>query len=145
MAGFHEIALSPCGDVARNTEAMIKAISNPLIDAIAHPGNPVYQVDMPAVVNAAREYGKLLEINNNSAAVRPGSIKNCQQIAFMCKGMGIPVICGSDAHVSFDVGSFSSVIEILKSVDFPKELVLNTSPSKTLKFLEGIRKRNPKQ
>jgi putative hydrolase len=145
MAGFHEVVLSPSGDVAQNTEAMINALSNPYLDAISHPGNIHYPVDIPAVAKAAKKHGKLLEINNNSAVVRSGSEDNCRRIAAACRALEIPVICGSDAHVSFGVGNFSNAVKILKSVNFPKELVLNTSVRKMIKFLEGIRKREPKR
>jgi putative hydrolase len=141
IAGFHELVLPPCGDVEKNTGAMIKVLANPHVDAISHPGNPHYQVDIPAVVNAAKRYGKLLEINNNSSVVRRGSLDNCRKIASACREMKIPVICGSDAHCPSDAGSFSNSLEILKSAGFPKELVLNTSVRKLTKFLDKIRKR----
>jgi putative hydrolase len=141
MAGFHDIVLPPCGDVAANTRAMVGAMANPLIDAISHPGNPVFQIDIEAVTAAAKEYGKLLEINDNSINVRAGSQENCRGIAAACRDLGIPVVCGSDAHFSLDVGVFSNVMKILESVDFPEDLVLNTSPQKLTRRLESIRKR----
>ncbi|MDR1516008.1 MAG: phosphatase [Synergistaceae bacterium] len=144
LAGFHEVVLRPSKDRAQNTRAMINVLENPYVDAISHPGNSNYPVDIPAVARAARERGKLLEINNNSAVVRPGSEDNCRRIAEACRELKIPVICGSDAHTSFNVGAFSNTQKILKSVNFPKELVLNTSVRKMTKFLNGIRKRGLK-
>jgi putative hydrolase len=141
MAGFHDVVLQPCGDVETNTNAMIKVISNPYVDAISHPGNPVFQIDIPRVIKAADDHGKLLEINNNSINVRAGSVENCTKIAAMCRDMNMPVVCGSDAHISFEVGNFSHALKMLKSVDFPEELILNTSVQKLTKFLNGIRKR----
>jgi putative hydrolase len=141
MAGFHDVVLRPCGDVASNTRALLQVIANPLVDAISHPGNPVFQIDAQEVAAFAKKHGKLLEINNNSANVRAGSMENCVEIAALCRDMDIPVVCGSDAHISFDVGSFSNVLDILKRVNFPKELVLNTSPRKLTEYLNRIRKR----
>ena len=40
-------------------------IKNPNIDVIGHPGDPRFPIDIKAVA-AAKEYGTLLEINNNS-------------------------------------------------------------------------------
>ncbi|MDR3255443.1 MAG: phosphatase [Synergistaceae bacterium] len=142
MAGFHDVVLPPCGNVAANTRAMIAALANPMIDAISHPGNPVFQVDIESVTAAAKEYGKLLEINNNSPNVRAGSQRNCHSIAAACRDLKIPVICGSDAHFSFDAGVFTNALKILESVDFPEKLVLNTSPKKLTRHLESIRKRS---
>ena len=141
MAGFHEVVLPPSGDMGKNTEALIRVIANPCVDAISHPGNPGYPIDIPAVARAASEYGKLLEINNNSVMVRPGSEEICRRIAASCRDLRITVVCGSDAHVSFGVGSFDHSISILKSVGFPEKLVLNTSVSKMAKFLNDKRKR----
>ncbi|MDR1943647.1 MAG: phosphatase, partial [Synergistaceae bacterium] len=141
MAGFHDVVLPPCGDIGINTRAMQNAIANPFVDAISHPGNPVFQIDIPTVVNTAREHGKLLEINDNSISVRAGSQENCRQIAEACKEAQHPVTCGSDAHVSFHVGAFSNCIRILESINFPEELVLNTSAAKLTEFLGRIRKR----
>ncbi|MDR1020473.1 MAG: phosphatase [Synergistaceae bacterium] len=141
IAGFHEVVLPPSNDMAKNTDALIKVIANPYVDAISHPGNPGYPIDIPAVTRAAGEHGKLLEINNNSAVVRIGSEENCRRIAAACRDLEIPVVCGSDAHTSFNVGSFTHSINILKGVNFPEKLVLNTSVRKMAKFLEDKRKR----
>ena len=42
IAGFHEFCGFDSQGIARNTEAMIKAMHNPFIHAISHPGNPVF-------------------------------------------------------------------------------------------------------
>jgi len=134
MASLHDLCIKP-GDVKENTEAMVNAIKNPLVDAIAHPGNPQFQIDIDEVVNAAKEYGKMLEINNHSFKARTGSEKNCLEIAIKCKEKGVKVVCGSDAHISFDVGNFDRVMELLEKVNMPEELILNTSKEKFLNYL----------
>lgn len=141
MAGFHDVVLPPGGDVAANTRAMVAAIRNPLVDAISHPGNPAFQIDVDEVVRAAKDCGKLLEINNNSAKVRKGSFENCVRIAAACAAAAIPVVCGSDTHYSGGVGEFESAVEILESAVFPEELVLNTSVEKLMKHLNALRPR----
>jgi putative hydrolase len=141
IAALHDIVIEPCGKIARNTDAVIKAIANPLVDVIAHPGNPVFQIDIPAVVSAAKEYGKLLEINNNSINVRPGSVDNCKEIARICAEEGIPVVCGSDAHIDAAVGDFTNSNKLLRAVNFPKESVINTSVNKLLEHLRKTRQR----
>ena len=140
IAGLHDVVL-PVSDVAANTNAMVGAIANPFVDAISHPGNPYFPIDIPEVVKAAKEYGKLLEINNNSINVRPGSRENCSQIAGLCAEAGIPLICGSDCHVSFDVGNFENAMDILNKVHFPEKLVLNTSDKALMAHLNKGRKR----
>ena len=109
-------------------------MKNPYIDAIAHPGNPVFQVDIPTVVSAAKEFNKFIEINNDSFVIRPGSDKNCKEFALECKKQGVKVVCGSDAHISFDVGRFERVRRLFEEIDMPENLVMNTSISNFLEY-----------
>jgi putative hydrolase len=135
MAGYHEPCLKP-GKVHDHTKGMIKALSNPLIDAVSHPGNPKYQVDIEEVVLAAKEHGKLIEINNHSFAVRTGSEENCRLFAILCKKHGVRIVTGSDAHFSDSVGEFGKVYRLLEEVDFPLELILNTSVQKVDAYIK---------
>ncbi|MFZ5988645.1 MAG: phosphatase [Bacillota bacterium] len=135
MASFHDICIVPSSK-EEHTRALINVLKNPLIDAVAHPGNPQFDVDVEEVVRAAKEYGKFIEINNHSFIVRSGSERNCKIFAMECKRLGVKIICGSDAHISFDVGKFDQVYELLKDVGMPKELIMNTS---TVKFDEYFR------
>lgn len=134
MASFHDICIAP-GSCEENTRAAIGALRNPYIDAIAHPGNPQFEVDIDAVVKAAKEHNKLIEINNNSFSVRAGCDENCLEFAIKCKEYGVRMICGSDAHISFDVGKFDKVKEIFEKAQVPEELILNSSAEKFERYL----------
>jgi putative hydrolase len=134
IASFHEIVLNP-GSIEENTEGMVNALKNPFVDAVAHPGNPVFQVDIDRVVKAAGEYGKLIEINNGSFRVRKGSFENCLEFVRKCKKYGVSVTCGTDAHICYDIGKFSKVLDILGEAQMPGELVLSTSLEKAEDFV----------
>lgn len=136
MAGFHEICMAPRTE-PENTRAMAAALANPYVDAISHPGNPAYPVDPVAVVSAAAEHGKALEINDSSFRIRKGSDKNCRRIAELCAERGVRIVCGSDAHYWQDVGRFDSVLALLKEIRFPKELVLNADLKTFDAFIAG--------
>ena len=45
-----------------------------------------------------------------------------------------PVIIGSDAHIEEDVAEFGYALDLLKRVNFPEELVVNTSVDKLLEY-----------
>ncbi len=127
MAGFHAVCY-PGGTVEQNTRAMIKAMQNPQVDVIVHPGNPEYPINMYEVIKGAVKYNTLIEINNSSLTVsRIGSFKNCCQIARLAKKLGARVVIGSDAHIEYDVGNFSTSIEIVKEAGLTEEDVLNSS------------------
>lgn len=134
IASFHDICIIP-STIEEHTNALLKIIKNPLIDAIAHPGNSQYQVDIEKVVRAAKENNKLIEINNHSFAVRAGSEKNCKKFALLCKEYRVRVVCGSDAHISFDVGKFNKVYSLFEEINMPEELVLSTSVEKFERYL----------
>lgn len=140
LASFHDICIAP-GDEAQHTQAAIEVLKNPYVDAIAHPGNAQFQVDIDKVVRAAAEYGKMLEINNHSFYIRAGSEHNCRIFAQKCKEYGVRVVCGSDSHISFDVGKFDKVTQLLEEVGMPEKLVLNTSVDRFDAYLRERKKR----
>ncbi len=138
MASFHDLTIEP-GNEEENTQGMINALKNPFVDAVAHPGNPVFRVDIDKVVRAAAEYGKLIEINNGSFRVRKGSLENCLEFVRKCNKYGVSITCGTDAHMSFDIGKFGNVLEIFDESQIREELVISTSLDKAEAFVSGRR------
>ncbi len=134
-AGLHELAL-PCKTEVENTRALVAALRNPLVDAVSHPGNPRYPVDMRAVVLAARECGKAIEINNSSFKIRKGSTDRCGEFARLCAETGTFVVCGSDAHYWGDVGRLDQAIALLKEARVPRSLVVNATKASFEAFLQ---------
>lgn len=135
IASLHEVCLEP-GTVEQHTHTWIKTIENQYVDAIGHSGNPVFTYNFDEVLRCVKDHDKLVEINNHSFAVRAGSEVNCTIIARKCKEMGVKIVVGSDAHFSFDVGSFQRVQELFEEVGMPEELVMNTSTHKLLDYLK---------
>lgn len=138
MAGFHEICFADHGGEA-NTQALIAALKSPWVDAISHPGNPAFPIDMERVVTAARENGKALEINDSSFRIRKGSHPNCLHIAKLCVSLGCSMVCGSDAHYWEDVGRFDEVQALLSEAKAPESLVINSSLERFEAFV-GVRR-----
>jgi len=126
IASLHDFCIEPF-NVKENTDALVNVLKNPYVDAIAHPGNPKYQVDIERVVKAAKENNKLIEINNQSFYIRTGSESNCRNFVLNCRRLGVRLVCGSDAHISFDVGRFDKLYELLEDAEMPEELVLSAS------------------
>jgi putative hydrolase len=136
LASFHDICIKP-SNLEDNTRAMVAVLKNPFIDAVAHPGNPVFPVDIDRVVKAAREYNKLIEINNHSFFVRKGSEHNCREFISKCKENNVKVVCGSDAHISFDVGKFDKLYKLFEETCMPEELILNASAESFNLYLQS--------
>lgn len=140
IASFHDICITP-STVDKHTNALIAVLENPYIDAVAHPGNAIFQVDIEKVVYAAKQNNKLIEINNHSDTSRAGSEENCKEFALMCKKIGSNIVCGSDAHISFDVGKFNNTYKLMKDVDMPEQLILNTNMDNFTAYLKSRQQR----
>lgn len=140
LASLHDVCIEP-STVEEHTRAAIAVLSNPYIDILAHPGNPLFRLDYERVVKAARDNKKLIELNNNSFTTRAGSEYNCHEIALLCKKHGVRVVTGSDAHISFDIGKFDRIEKLLEEIDMPEELVLTTSVEKVEDYIQERRKR----
>lgn len=135
IAGFHDICLVP-GSVEENTSAVLAAMKNPLVDIVAHPGNPQFPINIEKVVDCAIETGTLIEINNSSFGnARKGSSENCGLIAAEAKRKGALLTTGSDSHFCFDVGKFDKVIGLFESLGIGEELVVTSNPSRLIDFL----------
>ncbi len=127
LAGLHEGPLHSM-DKEGNTKAILNTMDNKYVDIIVHLGNPGFPIDIEKIVLKAKEKNKLIEINNSSLHTsRSGSAKNCLEIALMCKKHNVLMIFNSDSHISFDVGRFDQIFELLERVDIPEELIVNST------------------
>lgn len=127
IAGIHSLCYTP-GTADENTAAMIGAIRNPHINIISHPGDGTALLHFEPVVLAAKAHRTLLEINNSS--LNPVRKKltaraNNLEILRLCKRYEVPVILGSDAHISFDIARYDRLYELLQETEFPEGLVVN--------------------
>jgi putative hydrolase len=131
----------PClkfGTEIEHTRTLIKAMENPLINVIGHPGDVRYNFDIKEVVAASKATGTLLEVNNSSlkpTSFRPGGDIFIKRIFEECLREEVPVIMGSDAHFSADVGNFTEAGALLRKMDYPEELILNRSVESFLKYI----------
>lgn len=81
------------------TKRIVDALANPHVSAIAHPTGRLinrrkaYEVDLPAVFRAAKEHGKLLELNAN-----PRRLDLDDVACATAKSQGVPIVISSDAH-----------------------------------------------
>lgn len=140
IASLHVPCIAP-GSRKENTRALLKAMENPYVDIIGHPGDPRYDVDFKEVFRQAKETGTFLEVNNASlipGGFRDGSQENVKSILCMSMEEGVPVVLGSDAHFYTGIGDFTYAADLLKEVGFPEELVLNTDP---VRFLASLKQK----
>lgn len=137
IASLHDLCISP-GSIEENTNALLKAMDNPLVDIIGHSGNPQFPIYEEEIVKKAKEKDKLIEINNSSFKTsRKGSEANCLKIAELCKAYGVKVILGTDSHVCFTIGNFDKAGELVDKIEMPEELIMNTDEKKLIGYLKN--------
>lgn len=135
----------PCIDFADEetvTSGIERVMENPYVSIIGHPGDNRYPMNYERIVKAAQRTGTLLEVNNASlkpGSFRPGVRENLIIMLGYCKQYHVPVVLGTDAHFHEAVGEFKESIELLESLDFPEELVLNTNPDNLIKVINQKR------
>ena len=117
---------------------MVAAIRNPWTHIISHPGDGTAELDFEPIVLASKESHTLLEINNSSLNPGRGKEKskvNNLEILRLCKKYQVPIILGSDAHISYSVADYDYIWPLLAETDFPEELIMNDKPEQFLKYL----------
>lgn len=139
IAGIHKLCWDG-GTTDENTNAMITAIRNPWVQIISHPGDGTASLLFEPVVLAAKETGTLLEINNSSLNPVRNKVdahRNNVELLSLCKRYDVPVILGSDAHVSYAIGVYDNIYPLLAETDFPESLIVNTDTDKFLSCLKS--------
>lgn len=137
IASLHTPCIDP-GSREWNTECLIQAMKNPHINVIGHPDDGRYPLDYEAVVQAAKEYHILLEVNNNSLnskSFRQNARENDLEMLRLCKKYQTPVILGSDAHYYKDILNHDLASALLQACDFPESLVVNTDKEKLYPYI----------
>lgn len=119
-----------------NTQAYLNVLDNPYVDIIGHSGYADIMYDYETVLLKAKQMHKLIEINNATFNVRARSIPNCRNIALMCKKLGVGICVNSDAHNCYVIGRYDKAVEMLEEIDFPEELIMNSSYEKLKEYLK---------
>lgn len=135
MAAMHPRTGYEDQGMAKNTEVLLKAMENPYVNVIAHPGNPRYPIRIKEVVAAAKEKKVLLEINNSSGFSRPGSYEKCLEVAREVKRIGWKVTLGTDSHISTMLGDFSYAEKLIAEAGLTEDNIVNTSWERIEKYL----------
>lgn len=139
IASLHLPCISHIKGITFNTEAVLNTMNNKYIDIIGHLGDDRYPIDMDEVITQSIKTGTLIEINNSSLAPtgsRVGGKELVYTLAKKCKKRDVPVVLGTDSHYHTYVGDFSFIDEMFTEIDFPDDLILNTSVEKFKKHLK---------
>jgi DNA polymerase (family X) len=123
----------------RITKRVVDALANPYVSAIAHPTGRLinrraaYEIDLQAVFAAARDHGKMLELNSNPARLDLDDVA-----CATAKSYGIPIVISSDAHSTLGLGVLRYGILQARRAGLTKQDVANTRP--LARFLALVKK-----
>jgi putative hydrolase len=126
------------------TALLLRAIENPLVDMITHPGNPSFPVDVERVVAACVARGVIVELNNGSfepSGSRSRETEREHAFAREAARAGALVAITSDAHYHEHVGRFERAIAIADELGIAPERVVNRDAASVLAFLTARRER----
>lgn len=141
IAGIHSLCWEG-GTKEENTEGVVNAMRNPFVQIISHPGDGVAELDFERLVQVSKETHTILEINNHTLAPARHktsfAVPNNLELLRLAKEYEVPVILGSDAHVSTMVAKYDYLEPLLAETEFPEDLILNTNSERFLGYLKKI-------
>lgn len=139
IAGIHDVCWRG-GTKDENTAGLIKVMRDPRIQIISHPADGTALLDMEALVKVSKETRTVLEVNNHSLS--PARTKrilaepNNTELLRLCRKYEVPVLLGSDAHISFQIADYARIVPLLQATDFPDALILNYDIPRLLSYLK---------
>ena len=139
IASVHGKGFTETASRSQNTRMYIKALEHPKVLILGHIGRSGVDFDVDEVLTAARDLGKLIEINETSLVHRAERSSLCRSIAVRCAELGCPVSLGSDAHISCQVGRFEASAALLDEIGFPEDLVASRNRDSFLAALKNAR------
>jgi DNA polymerase (family X) len=114
-------------DKVKMTKRIVRALENPFVNIIAHPSGRLlgtrdpYEVEMDELMEAAKKYGKALEINAYFERLDLDDV-HCRK----AKEMGVRVGIGTDAHHLDQMWMISLGVAVAKRGWLEAKDVLNT-------------------
>ncbi len=133
LAGLDVVLAAVHSRFKQSREAMtariVRALANPHVDVLAHPTGRLigsrepYDVDMEAVLAAARRYGKAVEINCS-----PDRLDLADVHARRAADLGVPLAISTDTHALGDLAHLWLGLGTARRAWLTPAQVLNTRP-----------------
>jgi DNA polymerase (family X) len=115
------------------TQRVLGALENPHVDVLGHPtgrllgSRPPYEIDMPAVMEAAADFRKGLELNAS-----PYRLDLSENHLMQAAAMQIPITINTDAHSTEGLEVMRYGITQARRAGLTRSSVINTWPLEKL-------------
>jgi DNA polymerase (family 10) len=124
------------------TDRIIYAMRSPYFHILGHPtgrlllSREAYPVDMNAVIEAAAEYGKVIEINSS-----PYRLDLSWQNTIYAKKLGVKVSINPDAHRISSLQDVWNGVKVAQKASLSPKEIINCMPlDEFKKYIDGIGK-----
>jgi DNA polymerase (family 10) len=131
---------------AEMTARIVRALSNPYVNILAHPTGRLigerdpYDVDLEAVFAAAKQHGKAVEIN-----AQPSRLDLNDHHARRARDLGVMISIDTDTHFLDQLENMTLGVATARRAWIGKSDVINTMPlDKLLTWAHKVRPRLPK-
>ncbi len=127
IASIHTDVIKKSLNVKQATQLWLNIANNPHVDMIGHSEIKAYKYDYDLVTKEFAKTNKVVELNANSVIVRPGNEQNLYELTKACLKNNTKIAVNTDAHSIYAMGNYSNIPNLLKELNFPKELIVNSS------------------
>lgn len=138
LVGYHPdfISRNIQSDPTTLTRAYCQLLDSPYLMVLSHPDRFGCVFDYEKVASEFREHGRLIELNNGSLKYGSEEVrKSSYALMSACKKVCAPIVVSSGAHYCGDVGDFALSTELLESLDFPQDLILNVDYDRVKEYI----------
>jgi len=134
IASVHMMDFLVGTTISQVTDMYCRALENPHVMVLGHIGRSSHLFDLDTVLLAAKEKGKLVELNQPS--LRKEKYRNgfAKRMLIRAAELGVGISVSTDAHSPYDVGRFEAASSLLEEVAFPEELIM----TRNLAALESV-------
>lgn len=139
IASMHQMVIEPKDFL----KMMVNATKQPYIDIMGHIARTSFTLDdagYEKIVKKAKAAHKLIELNNHCLEKAQVHITNSKKLMLACKKHQVPIVVNTDSHFCTKIGNVDLALALLSEIDFPEELVMNTSLEKFLGYMSEKKK-----
>ncbi|MCB1172411.1 MAG: PHP domain-containing protein [Leptospiraceae bacterium] len=116
-----------------------QVVGQAALDIVGHPYSRRYQVDYVALARVAATAGVALEVNNSYLRYKRIETDVIRSLLAAARQADCQISVSSDAHAAAEIGFHQEVLELIRAMDFPPELIVNRSLESALEFCNSRR------
>jgi len=131
IASIHKETYEAENNIENNTKAICKALENDYVQIIGHPYANKFPCDIESIAEAAVKNKKFLEINASNFTYNkklgPETIPMVKKMVDITKENDWFNIINSDAHISYDIADYRSIIALKDEFGLKEKNLLNSN------------------